>query len=119
MSLLKALLQLDPSKRITAIDATLHDYFYKSPIKMCTPSELPRLPDCHEWTTKKRKHHHHAAAAAAGAGAGSHPHSGHHHYAQQQHGVAAGYSQHSSHTAAGNPYGPVPPGACAVSCAFE
>jgi hypothetical protein len=31
------------------------EYFTASDVKACSKKELPKLPDCHEWTTKKRK----------------------------------------------------------------
>lgn len=35
-----------------------HDYFTNSDVKPCAKKDLPKLPDCHEWTTKKRKQQH-------------------------------------------------------------
>lgn len=43
-----------------------HPYFYETQEPPCQPNQLPKLPDCHEWTTKKRKHNqqqHHAPQA--------------------------------------------------------
>lgn len=34
------------------------DYFVNSEVKACAKKDLPKLPDCHEWTTKKRKQQH-------------------------------------------------------------
>jgi hypothetical protein len=65
-----------------------HDYFYNSDVKMCEPHQLPRLPDCHEWTTKKRKHQ----QQHPGHRAHSHPQQ-----QQQQHGSGPGHSYMSGH----------------------
>ena len=52
--LLGALLQMDPSKRITAKAALDHDYFWEAPFP-AKPEELPKYPQCHEFTAKKRR----------------------------------------------------------------
>ncbi|WIA40855.1 hypothetical protein OEZ86_004522 [Tetradesmus obliquus] len=90
VELLKGLLALDPKKRISATDAVLHPYFFSCQPPACEPHELPRMPDCHEWTTKKRnrqqqqqqqQQHAHGVHAAAGHHAGGHyghPHAAHH-----------------------------------------
>eukprot|EP00882_Tetradesmus_deserticola_P033893 GHRQ01038751.1.p1 GENE.GHRQ01038751.1~~GHRQ01038751.1.p1 ORF type:complete len:350 (+),score=162.66 GHRQ01038751.1:859-1908(+) len=54
VELLKGMLALDPKKRISATDAVLHPYFFGCQPLPCEPRDLPTLPDCHEWTTKKR-----------------------------------------------------------------
>lgn len=52
--LLGALLQMDPAKRITAKAALDHDYFWEAPFP-AKPEELPKYPQCHEFTAKKRR----------------------------------------------------------------
>jgi len=52
--LLQALLQMDPSKRISAKEALDHDYFWEAPFP-AKPEELPRYPQSHEFTAKKRR----------------------------------------------------------------
>ena len=63
INLLENLLQLDPSKRLTAKDALIHDYFYRELPAACLSRDLPKYEASHEWTTKKRRQ---AARAAAG-----------------------------------------------------
>lgn len=58
---LTLLLPADPSCTLTSLPAcphVQHDYFTKSDVKPCAKKDLPKLPDCHEWTTKKRKQQH-------------------------------------------------------------
>ena len=45
-------------KSLASCVALQDDYFQKSDIKACDKKDLPKLPDCHEWTTKKRKQQH-------------------------------------------------------------
>jgi len=62
--LLKSLLAMDPSKRTTAKAALDHDYFWEAPFPS-KPEELPKYPQSHEFTAKKRRQD---AAKQAGAG---------------------------------------------------
>lgn len=52
--LLENFLTLDPSKRITAKDALLADWFWEEP-RACEPEDLPRYEPSHEYQTKKRR----------------------------------------------------------------
>ena len=52
--LLNKLLDLNPKKRITAEEALNHDFFKVEP-KMCTPEELPKIDEFHEFQTEKDK----------------------------------------------------------------
>jgi len=108
--LLRKLLAMDPSKRISAKDALDHDYFWTHPLPT-KPEDLPKYPACHEFTAKKRRQQQAQAAAqnvppasaaqqqpaqqrAPYGGAAPPPqYSGHqyqtqHHYGQQQGGGA-------------------------------
>ncbi|TDH72847.1 hypothetical protein CCR75_000577 [Bremia lactucae] len=64
IDLLEKLLQLDPSKRITAAEAMNHDYFWR--VQTCKPRDLPKfcVSSTHEYQSKKRHHEEMAAAAA-------------------------------------------------------
>ena len=75
--LLRKLLHMDPTKRLSADDALDHEYFWTDP-RPATPSELPKYPPSHEFTAKKRRQ---ATAQGGGGGGGQQPH-GHN---QQQH----------------------------------
>jgi cyclin-dependent kinase 12/13 len=57
------LLNLDPSKRITAEGALLHDYFFNEP-KPSEPGELQKYEASHEFQTKKRRQDARAKAEA-------------------------------------------------------
>lgn len=49
------MLELDPSKRITAEDALKHDFFKEEPMK-CEPKELPKIEkDSHEYQSRQQK----------------------------------------------------------------
>merc|ERR1719161_3081786 len=52
--LLRRLLMMDPSKRLSADDALDHEYFWSDPVP-ATPEQLPKYPPCHEFTAKKRR----------------------------------------------------------------
>lgn len=52
--LLRKLLAMDPEKRISAMDALDHDYFWTDPAP-ATPDMLPTYPPSHEFTAKKRR----------------------------------------------------------------
>mmetsp|Transcript_32910 Transcript_32910/g.104854 ORF Transcript_32910/g.104854 Transcript_32910/m.104854 type:complete len:212 (-) Transcript_32910:388-1023(-) len=52
--LLRKLLAMDPSRRITAKEALDHDYFWTPPLPT-KPEDLPKYPACHEFTAKKRR----------------------------------------------------------------
>lgn len=52
--LLRKLLSMDPSKRISAKDALDHDYFWTEPMPS-KPENLPKHPSSHEFTAKKRR----------------------------------------------------------------
>eukprot|EP01108_Squamamoeba_japonica_P007230 TRINITY_DN6035_c0_g1_i1.p1 TRINITY_DN6035_c0_g1~~TRINITY_DN6035_c0_g1_i1.p1 ORF type:complete len:161 (+),score=74.58 TRINITY_DN6035_c0_g1_i1:302-784(+) len=54
VELVEGLLQLNPSKRISAKEALDMDWFWSVPLP-AKPSELPRYTSSHEYTTKKRK----------------------------------------------------------------
>lgn len=84
--LLNALLAMDPAKRITAKAALDHDYFWEAPFP-AKPEELPKYPQCHEFTAKKRRQD----AAKA-------PPAQQQQFAQpaQQHPVSQGFAPHSS-----------------------
>uniref|UniRef100_A0A7S3I797 Uncharacterized protein n=2 Tax=Choreotrichia TaxID=141411 RepID=A0A7S3I797_9SPIT len=58
--LLRKLLTMDPSKRITAKGALDHDYFWTAPLPT-KPEDLPKYPACHEFTAKKRRQQQQAA----------------------------------------------------------
>ncbi|KIZ05534.1 hypothetical protein MNEG_2421 [Monoraphidium neglectum] len=60
--LLQRMLTLDPRKRVTACEALMDHYLWDAAPRPCKPSELPKLPDSHEFTTKKSrdKRHHQA-----------------------------------------------------------
>jgi len=52
--LLASLLAMDPAKRITAKATLDHDYFWEAPFPS-KPEELPKYPQSHEFTAKKRR----------------------------------------------------------------
>merc|ERR1719473_2687306 len=52
--LLRRLLAMDPSKRLSADDALDHEYFWSDPVP-ATPEQLPKYPPSHEFTAKKRR----------------------------------------------------------------
>ncbi|KAG7393301.1 hypothetical protein PHYBOEH_006143 [Phytophthora boehmeriae] len=75
VDLLEKLLQLDPTKRITAAEAMDHDYFWR--VQTCKPRDLPKfcVSSMHEYQSKKRHHEERAAAAAvANNGSGNEQH---------------------------------------------
>ncbi|KAG0743273.1 hypothetical protein G6F57_001291 [Rhizopus arrhizus] len=51
--LLDKLLVLDPSKRLTALEALEHDYFYATPLP-AKPSEMPKYESSHEFDRRKK-----------------------------------------------------------------
>jgi hypothetical protein len=49
------MLELDPSKRITAEEALKHNYFREEPVK-CEPKDLPKIEkDSHEFQSRQNK----------------------------------------------------------------
>ena len=52
--LINKCLQLNPNKRITAKEALNHDFFKVEP-KMCSPEELPKLEETHEFQSEKER----------------------------------------------------------------
>ncbi|KAI8470130.1 MAG: cyclin dependent kinase, partial [Monoraphidium minutum] len=59
--LLQRMLTLDPRKRISASEALMDPYLWEVDPRPCRPTDLPKLPDAHEFTTKKsRDKRHHA-----------------------------------------------------------
>lgn len=53
--LISKLLEMDPTKRLTAHEALEHDYFYKG-ILPCQPDQIPKFSEsCHELEAKKRR----------------------------------------------------------------
>jgi cyclin-dependent kinase 12/13 len=52
--LVERFLTLDPSKRITAVEALDSDWFWENPMA-CDPGDLPRYEPSHEFQTKKRR----------------------------------------------------------------
>ena len=109
--LLKRMLALDPAKRVDAKDALLDPYFLGRAPAPCKADELPRLPDSHEFTTKRSRR---AAGGAQGQGQGQqqqHARGGggyapHHHPQQQQ--------QQQPYYAAG-----APPAAAAAAAPYD
>ncbi|KAF8062780.1 CDKC-1 [Scenedesmus sp. PABB004] len=103
--LLKSMLCLDPSKRITATDAALSPYFFTQEPLPCNPRDLPSMQDCHEWTAKKRKQQHHQQQQQQQ----QHPQ---HQQQQQHHGGHHQQQHHGGHHAGGAAgaglYGAVP-----------
>lgn len=61
MSLLSAMLRLDPQRRITAVDALSHPFFTADP-KPCLPEELPKYNDSHELDARKSRKERNAKA---------------------------------------------------------
>ncbi|KAL3913019.1 MAG: hypothetical protein SGPRY_008132 [Prymnesium sp.] len=59
--LLSKLLCMDPKRRISAVAALDHEYFWTDPLP-AKPEHLPKYPPSHEFTAKKRRQ----AAAAQG-----------------------------------------------------
>ncbi|KAG1474501.1 hypothetical protein G6F56_000329 [Rhizopus delemar] len=51
--LLDKLLVLDPTKRLTALEALEHDYFYSTPLP-AKPSEMPKYESSHEFDRRKK-----------------------------------------------------------------
>lgn len=68
--LLAALLAMDPSKRITAMQALDNDYFWEAPYPS-KPEDLPKYAQSHEFTAKKRRQD--AAKQGGGAGGATQP----------------------------------------------
>ena len=60
--LVERFLTLDPTKRITAVQALDSDWFWEDPIA-CEPEDLPRYEPSHEFQTKKRRQEAKRAAA--------------------------------------------------------
>ncbi|CCI46939.1 unnamed protein product [Albugo candida] len=82
VDLLEKMLTLDPSKRITAMEALDHDYFWR--VLTCKPRDLPKfcVSSTHEYQSKKRHHAEIAAAAAVSKSNGKPGNS--HHYTKEQ-----------------------------------
>uniref|UniRef100_A0A7S0Q0M8 Protein kinase domain-containing protein n=1 Tax=Coccolithus braarudii TaxID=221442 RepID=A0A7S0Q0M8_9EUKA len=78
-SLLKRFLSMDPSKRISAVDALDDDYFWTEPLP-AKPENLPKYPPSHEFTAKKKKQQ---AQQQAQQLTGQHHPSGQQHPSQQ------------------------------------
>mmetsp|Transcript_42555 Transcript_42555/g.103294 ORF Transcript_42555/g.103294 Transcript_42555/m.103294 type:complete len:181 (-) Transcript_42555:549-1091(-) len=57
---------MDPTKRISAIDALDHDFFWTEPLPS-KPEHLPKYPPSHEFTAKKRRQAAQQQGAAHGA----------------------------------------------------
>ncbi|CAI5739449.1 unnamed protein product [Peronospora destructor] len=113
VDLLEKLLQLDPTKRITAADAMDHDYFWR--VQTCTPRDLPKfsVSSTHEYQSKKRDHEEMAAVAAANSS--NTKNSGQHRNVRQR-GERSGFRErndcyrseahHQSRSDRGRPYRP-------------
>eukprot|EP00877_Chromochloris_zofingiensis_P009031 jgi/Chrzof1/4381/Cz14g11020.t1 len=69
--LLERMLTLNPKDRINAQDAYTDNYFFNEP-RACEPSELPHVPDAHEWTMKRTREQQKAAARGPPGGQGYH-----------------------------------------------
>ncbi|GAA5800918.1 kinase-like domain-containing protein [Helicostylum pulchrum] len=56
--LIDKLLVLDPAKRLTALEALEHDYFYSAPLP-ADPTDLPKYEASHEFDRRKTKQRRH------------------------------------------------------------
>ncbi|KAI8381088.1 kinase-like domain-containing protein [Radiomyces spectabilis] len=56
--LMDKLLVLDPHKRLTALEALEHDYFYSKPLP-ADPADLPKYDASHEYDRRRNKQHDH------------------------------------------------------------
>jgi len=97
-NLLRKLLCMDPTKRISAKEALDHDYFWTEPLP-AKPHELPKYPPSHEFTAKKKRQQAHLAAAqqAQAQAAQLAQQQATHGYAQQQARMAAGHQRPPAH----------------------
>uniref|UniRef100_A0A7S0X0Z2 Protein kinase domain-containing protein n=1 Tax=Chlamydomonas leiostraca TaxID=1034604 RepID=A0A7S0X0Z2_9CHLO len=74
IQLLEKCLELDPQRRISAIDAFQDKWFWGADPQPAEPHELPCSGSSHEYTMKRRRHEereqqgHHAQGPAGGAG---------------------------------------------------
>eukprot|EP00310_Coccolithus_braarudii_P014937 CAMPEP_0183350590 /NCGR_PEP_ID=MMETSP0164_2-20130417/20666_1 /TAXON_ID=221442 /ORGANISM="Coccolithus pelagicus ssp braarudi, Strain PLY182g" /LENGTH=535 /DNA_ID=CAMNT_0025522557 /DNA_START=139 /DNA_END=1747 /DNA_ORIENTATION=+ len=93
-SLLKRFLSMDPSKRISAVDALDDDYFWTEPLP-AKPENLPKYPPSHEFTAKKKKQQ---AQQQAQQLTGQHHPSGQQHPSQQHQQHHTSSSRSSSTT---------------------
>ncbi|KAI7863548.1 kinase-like domain-containing protein [Spinellus fusiger] len=62
--LIEKLLVLDPTRRLTALEALSHDYFYNEPLP-ADPSLLPKYEASHEFDRRKAKQQHQQPPASS------------------------------------------------------
>ncbi|XP_077224248.1 cyclin-dependent kinase C-1-like isoform X2 [Tasmannia lanceolata] len=56
LELVERMLTLDPSQRISAVDALDAEYFWKDPLP-CDPKSLPKYESLHKFQTEKKRQH--------------------------------------------------------------